>query len=106
MQYLHAQYGCLGVAQVGYSAVVFYGYVGVIGLALWAMMKWWFKSDVTLPQVWCTYGVRRWLRICHVVSDNPRNRVIDLACTTLRSFRRSFYMTGALQWCLLAYFTE
>jgi hypothetical protein len=42
--------------QVGYSAAVFYGYVGVIGLALWAMMKWWFKSDVSLPQVWCTYG--------------------------------------------------
>ena len=48
----------VGAAQVGYSAVVFYGYVGVIGLALWAMMKWWFKSDVTLPQVWCTYGAR------------------------------------------------
>ena len=43
-------------SQVGYSAVVFYGYVGLIGLALWAMLKWWFKSDVSLPQVWCTYG--------------------------------------------------
>ena len=32
--------------QVGYSAIVFYGYVGVIGLALWAMLKWWFKSEV------------------------------------------------------------
>ena len=46
----------VGASQVGYSAVVFYGYVGLIGLALWAMMKWWFKSDVSLPQVWCTYG--------------------------------------------------
>ena len=42
--------------QVGYSAIVFYGYVGVIGLALWAMLKWWFKSEVGLAQVWCIYG--------------------------------------------------
>ena len=45
-------------AQVGYSAIVFYGYVGVIGLALWAMLKWWFKSEVGLAQVWCIYGAR------------------------------------------------
>ena len=44
--------------QVGYSAIVFYGYVGVIGLALWAMLKWWFKSEVGLAQVWCIYGAR------------------------------------------------
>ena len=44
--------------QVGYSAIVFYGYVGVIGLALWAMLKWWFKSEVGLAQVWCIYGER------------------------------------------------
>lgn len=47
-----------GDAQVGYSAIVFYGYVGVIGLALWAMLKWWFKSEVALAQVWCIYGAR------------------------------------------------
>lgn len=41
---------------MGYSAIVFYGYVGVIGLTLWAMLKWWFKSDVALAQVWCIYG--------------------------------------------------
>ena len=35
---------------------MFYGYVGVIGLALWAMLKWWFKSGVALAQVWCIYG--------------------------------------------------
>ncbi len=43
---------------MGYSAIVFYGYVGVIGLALWAMLKWWFKSEVALAQVWCIYGAR------------------------------------------------
>ena len=47
---------CAILAQVGYSAIVFYGYVGVIGLALWAMLKWWFKSEVGLAQVWCIYG--------------------------------------------------
>ncbi|KAK9908355.1 hypothetical protein WJX75_006546 [Coccomyxa subellipsoidea] len=44
------------IDKVGYSAIVFYGYVGVIGLTLWAMLKWWFKSDVALAQVWCIYG--------------------------------------------------
>ncbi|CAK0784356.1 hypothetical protein CVIRNUC_007560 [Coccomyxa viridis] len=44
------------IDKVGYSAIVFYGYVGVIGLALWAMLKWWFKSEVGLVQVWCIYG--------------------------------------------------
>ncbi len=48
---------CVCHVQVGYSAIVFYGYVGVIGLALWAMLKWWFKSEVGLAQVWCIYGV-------------------------------------------------
>lgn len=44
--------------QVGYSAILFYGYVGVIGLALFAALKWWFKAEVGLSQVWCTYGAR------------------------------------------------
>lgn len=44
--------------QVGYSALLFYGYVGVIGLALFAALKWWFKAEVGLAQVWCTYGAR------------------------------------------------
>ena len=44
--------------QVGYSALLFYGYVGVIGLALFAALKLWFKADVGLAQVWCTYGAR------------------------------------------------
>jgi len=46
-------------AQVGYSAILFYGYVGVVGLALFAALKWWFKAEVGLAQVWCTYGARR-----------------------------------------------
>jgi len=45
-------------AQVGYSAILFYGYVGVVGLALFAALKWWFKAEVGLAQVWCTYGAR------------------------------------------------
>ncbi|KAK9828091.1 hypothetical protein WJX81_002457 [Elliptochloris bilobata] len=44
------------IDKVGYSAILFYGYVGVIGLALFAALKWWFKADVGLAQVWCTYG--------------------------------------------------
>ena len=41
--------------QVSYSAVLYYGYIGVIGVAVWAVLKY-FKSGVSLPQVWCTYG--------------------------------------------------
>lgn len=43
---------------MGYSALLFYGYVGVIGLALFAALKWWFRAEVGLAQVWCTYGAR------------------------------------------------
>ena len=59
---------CFFSWQVGYSAIVFYGYVGVIGLTLWAMLKWWFKSDVALAQVWCIYGapILRFLTPVHL----------------------------------------
>ena len=43
--------------QVSYSAVLFYGYVGVVGLALWAVLKF-FKSTIGLAQIWCTYGAQ------------------------------------------------
>ena len=42
--------------QVGYSAILFYGYVGVIGFILFAVMRWGFKSETTLVQTWCAYG--------------------------------------------------
>ena len=42
--------------QVGYSAILFYGYVGIIGIMLYACLRWWFKSKVSLAQVWCIYG--------------------------------------------------
>ena len=45
-----------GSVQVGYSAVLFYGYVGLVGLMLYACLRWWFKSKVSLAQVWCIYG--------------------------------------------------
>jgi len=41
--------------QVSYSAILFYGYVGVIGLAVWSALRY-FKSTVSLSQIWCTYG--------------------------------------------------
>lgn len=43
------------VDKVGGSMGLFYGYVGVIGLMLWGVLRW-FKAGVTLAQVWCTYG--------------------------------------------------
>ena len=42
--------------QVGASAGLFYGYVGVIGILLWGMFKWMFKAPVGLTQIWCAYG--------------------------------------------------
>ena len=40
---------------MSYSAILFYGYVGVIGLAVWSALRY-FKSSVSLSQIWCTYG--------------------------------------------------
>ena len=34
---------------------LFYGYVSVLGLLLWAILKW-CGSNVSLPSVWCIYG--------------------------------------------------
>ena len=42
--------------QVGYSAILFYGYVGIIGFAMFAVLRWGFKSQTTLVQTWCAYG--------------------------------------------------
>lgn len=42
--------------QVGYSAILFYGYVGVIGFLLFAVLRWGFKGQTTLVQTWCAYG--------------------------------------------------
>ncbi|KAK9794060.1 hypothetical protein WJX73_002215 [Symbiochloris irregularis] len=45
------------ITKVGASAALFYGYVGVFGVVLWALLKWMFKvPDVGLTKVWCTYG--------------------------------------------------
>jgi len=42
--------------QVGYSAILFYGYVGVIGFLLYAVLHWGFKGTTSLVQTWCAYG--------------------------------------------------
>ena len=42
--------------QVTYSAILFYGYVGLAGLALYACLRWAFKSEISLAQVWCLFG--------------------------------------------------
>lgn len=44
------------VDKVGGSMGLFYGYVGVIGMALWILLRWGFKAGVTLAEVWCAYG--------------------------------------------------
>ncbi len=43
--------------QIGYSAIIFYGYVGLVGFALYAFLRY-FKSDIKLATVWCIYGER------------------------------------------------
>lgn len=35
--------------------VLFYGYVGVVGMVLYLVMRW-FKAGMSLAQVWCAYG--------------------------------------------------
>ena len=56
------------ILQVSYSAILFYGYVGVVGLAVWSALRY-FKSSVALSQIWCTYGTPR---------SNPSNRKATL----------------------------
>lgn len=63
------------LGQVSYSAVLFYGYVGVVGLALWAVLKY-FKSAIGLAQIWCTYGARR-----------PYNLPATCSCAQSTAFR-------------------
>lgn len=43
------------VDKVGGSMGLFYGYVGVIGVLLWAVLRW-FQGTVGLAHVWCVYG--------------------------------------------------
>eukprot|EP00887_Chlorella_sp_A99_P006437 scaffold3.g6437.t1 len=43
------------VDKVGGSFGLFYGYVGVVGLACYFALRW-FKAGVPLAAVWCTYG--------------------------------------------------
>lgn len=41
--------------KVTYAGILFYGYVGVIGFAIWATLRW-FKAPTSLAQIWCVYG--------------------------------------------------
>lgn len=43
------------IDKVGGSMGLFYGYVSIVGLALWGALRW-FKSNISLAQVWCAYG--------------------------------------------------
>lgn len=41
--------------KVTISAALFYGYVGVVGFGIWAVLRW-FSGTVTLANIWCIYG--------------------------------------------------
>ena len=41
--------------KVTYAGILFYGYVGAIGFAIWATLRW-FKAPTSLAQIWCVYG--------------------------------------------------
>lgn len=43
------------VDKVGGSFGLFYGYVGIVGLVLYFVLRW-FKAGVSLASVWCVYG--------------------------------------------------
>ena len=54
--------------------MLYYGYIGVIGVAVWAVLKY-FKSGVSLPQIWCTYGARALAHLTQLWSNTIRRRV-------------------------------
>lgn len=41
--------------QMSYSALLFYGYVFLLGLVLYFALRW-FRSEIKLVNVWCIYG--------------------------------------------------
>jgi len=43
------------IDKVSFSTVLFYGYVGVIGLLLWGLLAY-YSSNLALANVWCIYG--------------------------------------------------
>ena len=69
---------------MSYSAILFYGYVGVVGLALWALLKY-FKSAVSLAQIWCTYGaLLRTLARLHTIMPSLAGHTADVLTHALR----------------------
>ena len=69
---------------MSYSAILFYGYVGVVGLALWALLKY-FKSAVSLAQIWCTYGAAlRTLAQLHTMMPSLAGHTFDMLTHALR----------------------
>lgn len=54
------------VDKVGGSFALFYGYVGLVGLALWGVLKW-FKAGLSLASIWCIYGAHTVHRTWHGV---------------------------------------
>lgn len=60
--------------------MLYYGYIGVIGVAVWAVLKY-FKSGVSLPQIWCTYGATA---LAHPRAAPPQCCVLIIAWRLVR----------------------
>ena len=66
--------------QVTYSAILFYGYVGLVGLALYACLRWAFKSEISLAQVWCLFGKFMMLSQKSLKKSSPASHSALAAC--------------------------
>ncbi|KAL4458629.1 hypothetical protein ABPG75_013494 [Micractinium tetrahymenae] len=78
------------VDKVGGSFGLFYGYVGVVGLILYFVLRW-FKAGVSLASVWCVYGyaLAAFIPIslvCVVPIESVRWAVVGAATLTSGTF--------------------
>ena len=69
---------------------LFYGYVGVVGFALWAALRF-FGAGVGLAQVWCSYGYSMAVfvpmaALCAVPVDLARWLLVGAATATSATF--------------------
>lgn len=78
------------VDKVGGSFGIFYGYVGVVGLVLYLILRW-FKAGTRLAAVWCVYGYALAVFIpmalvCVVPLESVRWAVVGAATLTSGTF--------------------
>ncbi|GBG67882.1 hypothetical protein CBR_g1001 [Chara braunii] len=84
----------LDISNVSRSTGIFYGYVGVVPLVLFAVLKY-FGMSSGLVQLWCMYGYSLFIYIpCTFISVVPKELVRWIALGTSAAFSTWFLATN------------